>query len=78
MQSLSWQDIREVGIMELPLSLPGSGLKWIVFFEKNDDKTIVNRVMNEDTLVSIRFSKKNKAWLMQYWHKPVNEEHLSG
>ncbi|MFH2031709.1 MAG: hypothetical protein ABIJ40_14000 [Bacteroidota bacterium] len=72
-RELKWSQVEEVSIMKLILSSPGSGLKWIVFFEKDKEKKLVNGIVNTNTLITIRYTKKNKEWLKQYWDKPIEK-----
>lgn len=76
LRKLAWRDVEGIAIMKLNISSPGSGLKWLVFFEKDKDMRLVNGVMSTDTLISIRYSKKNQIWLSQYWTDPIEEKHF--
>ena len=66
-----WKDIKEVVLVMFNLSGAGTAVKWLVLKDKDEDIKQYNGVMNKDTFITIRYSKRAVRVIRIYWKDKI-------
>lgn len=68
---VQWYDIKEVVLVKFNLSGAGTAVKWIVLKDKDEDIKQYNGVMNKNTFITIRYSKRAVRVIRTYWKDKI-------
>jgi len=68
---VQWKDIKEVVLVMFNISGAGTAVKWIVLKDKEEDIKQYNGVMNKDTFITIRYSKRAVRVIRTYWKDKI-------
>jgi len=66
-----WNDIKEVALVKFNLSGAGTAVKWFVLKDKDEEIKQKNGVMNKDTFITIRYSKRAVRVIRIYWKDKI-------
>jgi|GEM_PF-2203808 len=68
---VQWSDIMEVVLVKFNLSGAGTAVKWFVLKDKDEEIKQKNGVMNKDTFITIRYSKRAVRVIRIYWKDKI-------